>query len=158
MSGKIRTLFRERQTGPSREERFMFRRQLIHLALLVTSSMLLTVAVRAESTEAVESKFKVFCEEWMGKLAARERDNVQNIKWDTRADGVFGSYTAYSHEHTCVMKSGTNSVPVGTITYLEYLYEKRGSSIPEAKSSPPHPVETTEVTEIFRYSAGKWIY
>jgi hypothetical protein len=106
----------------------------------------------------VEGQFKAFCEEWMGKLAARERDNVGNMHWETRADGVVGSYTAYSQEHTCVLKDGTDSVPVGKITYREYLYEKRGPSLPEAKASPPHPVETTEVTEIFRYSDGHWIY
>jgi hypothetical protein len=115
-------------------------------------------AAPAESAADVETKFNAFCEEWMGKLAARERDNVGSIQWETRADGVIGDYTAYSTEHTCVLKSGTGDVPVGKITYREYRYEKRGASIPEAKSSPPHPVETTEVTEIFRYSAGQWIY
>jgi hypothetical protein len=115
-------------------------------------------AANAAPQGDVEGQFKVFCEEWMGKLAARERDNINNIQWETRADGVTGAYTAYSQEHTCVMKDGTGSVPVGKISYREYRYEKRGGSIPEAKASPPHPVETTEVTEIFRYSAGQWIY
>jgi len=112
----------------------------------------------ARDPQLVETQFKAFCEEWMGKLAARERDNVNNIQWETRADGVIGAYTAYSTEHTCVTKDGTGDVPVGKITYREYRYEKRGSSIPEAKASAANPVETTEVTEIFRYNAGKWIY
>ena len=117
-----------------------------------------SAAAAKPDPQLVETQFKAFCEEWMGKLAARERDNVTNIQWETRADGVIGGYTAYSTEHTCVMKDGTGDVPVGKITYREYRYEKRGTSIPEAKASPPHPVETTEVTEIFRYSEGKWIY
>jgi len=153
----------------------MFRWGPIGLVIVVAALAAATTSVEAQSGKGkksaansppaetaaspdVEEKFKSFCEEWMGKLAAREQDNAGNIQWETRADGVIGAYTAYSKEHTCVLKDGTGSVPVGKITYREYRYEKRGGSIPEAKASQPLPVETTEVTEIFRYSGGKWLY
>jgi hypothetical protein len=49
-------------------------------------------------------------------------------------------------------------VPIGKITYLEVRYEKRGTTREEAEGNPAKPLETTEVTEIFRYAKGQWIY
>lgn len=105
----------------------------------------------------VASQFTAFCEEWMGKLAARERHNVSHIKWDTKPEGVQGEYVGYTEEHTCTLKDGAK-VPVGKIIYREIVYQKRGGTVPEAEKSTAQPIETTEVTEIFRYSGGKWIY
>ena len=35
----------------------------------------------------VAGQFNAFCEEWMGKLAARQAHNVTHIKWDTKQIG-----------------------------------------------------------------------
>ena len=105
----------------------------------------------------VASQFTAFCEEWMGKLAAREQHNVTHIKWDTKPDGVQGEYVAYTKEHTCTLKD-TSQVPIGKIIYREIVYQKHGGTIPEAEKSEAQAIETTEVTEIFRYAAGKWVY
>jgi len=112
----------------------------------------------AACAQDVATAFEGFCGEWMHKLEEREQANVTHIKWESNADGVQGAYVGYTHEHTCVMKDGTNSVPIGKINYREVRYEKRGGSIAEAEQSPPRPIEITEVTEIFRYSKGKWVY
>jgi len=119
---------------------------------------LLTLLAAGAYAEDAASAFPKFCEEWMQKLDARERANVSHIKWEQRADGVLGTYVGYSQEHTCELKEGSHKTPVGTITYREVRYEKRGNTIPEAEKSTPNPVEVTEVTEIFRYEKGKWIY
>lgn len=105
----------------------------------------------------VATQFSAFCEEWMGKLAAREQHNVANIKWDAKPDGVKGEYVGYTQEHTCTLKDASK-VPIGKIIYREIVYQKRGGTIPEAERSAAQPVETTEVTEIFRYAGGKWVY
>lgn len=126
---------------------------------LISACVLLAFATAAHAQKSdVATAFEGFCTEWMHKLEAREQANVTHIKWETDSDGVHGDYIGYTQEHTCTMKTGTNSVPVGKITYREIRYEKRGPSIAEAEHSPSHPVETTEVTEIFRYDKGKWIY
>jgi hypothetical protein len=119
--------------------------------------VLLAGAAYGQDNDAA-SAFPKFCEEWMEKLDARERANVSHIKWEQRADGVLGTYVGYSREHTCELKEGTHSTPVGTITYRELRYEKRGNTQAEAEHSVANPIETTEVTEIFRYDKGKWIY
>jgi hypothetical protein len=102
--------------------------------------------------------FPSFCEEWMHKLEVREQNNVTHIKWESNADGVQGAYVGYTHEHTCTLKDGSGHVPVGEIIYREIRYEKRGSTIADAQQSEARPSEITEVTEIFRYSNGKWVY
>ena len=126
---------------------------------VIVLCILLAVGTTARAQDAaVASAFEGFCIEWMHKLEAREQANVTHIKWETGADGVHGEYIGYTQEHTCTMKSGTGNVPVGKIIYREIRYEKRGSSVKEAEGSAAHPVETTEVTEIFRYEKGKWVY
>jgi hypothetical protein len=102
--------------------------------------------------------FQGFCDHWIQMLQTREQTNATHIHWHTDAQGVLGSYVGYSREHRCVTKTGTGSVPIGEIMYDEVQYEKRGSSIAEARKSSPHAVDTTAVTEIFRYSKGKWVY
>jgi len=105
----------------------------------------------------VASQFDSFCVEWMGKLAARQEHNITHIKWDTKPEGVKGEYVGYTTEHTCTLKNETQ-VPIGKIIYREMVYQKAGGSIPEAEKSEARAIETTEVTEIFRYAAGKWVY
>lgn len=114
-------------------------------------------APRASSAE-IAAAFQVFCEDWMRTLAGREQKSLAEIKWDTIADGVQGTYTGYTKEHTCTVKEKGLSDPVGKITYLEVRYEKRGAAVGEAQQSQPRPVESTEVVELFRYAKGKWIY
>jgi hypothetical protein len=107
--------------------------------------------------EQVTEAFQTFCQEWMQKLAVRERDNIANIKWNTKPDGVQGEYVGYTQDHTCVVKN-EDTDPVGEIAYQEVRYEKRGATVAEAEQSPPHPVETTAVTELFHFEKGKWAY
>lgn len=128
----------------------------MRLLISLCGVLLLSSAAHAEDPARA---FTHFCEEWMGKLAAREAHNVTHIKWDTKAGAVSGEYVGYTKEHTCTMKNG-NSVPVGKIIYREVLYQKQGGSIAEAQKSTAKAIETTEVTEIFRYSKGKgkWVY
>jgi len=119
--------------------------------------ILLMVASVARAEEPADS-FPQFCDEWIEKLAARERDNVAHIKWEATGDIVKGDYVGYTREHTCVTKMGTQSTPVGKIVYREIMYEKLGPSIEEAQHTEARAVDVTEITEIFRYAGGKWIY
>jgi hypothetical protein len=116
-----------------------------------------TPASKKPTSEQIVAAFQTFCQEWMQKLAVREHDNIANIKWHTGPDGVQGEYVGYTQDHTCVVKNEDKD-PVGKIAYQEVRYEKRGATIAEAEKNLPHPLETTAVTELFRYEGGKWIY
>lgn len=115
-------------------------------------------AARKTTAEAAGIALLTFCDDWIHKLQVRERDNLAHIKWDTGADGVQGTYTAYSQEHTCKMMEGTEKDPVAKILYRELRYKKHGSTISEAEQSTPEPVEIFDVQEIFHYlkAKGKW--
>jgi hypothetical protein len=95
----------------------------------------------------------------MGFLETRERDNVKGIKWSKESAKVSGHYVGYSKEYDCVMKDrSSNGTPIATIQYKEYTYEKSGPSQGEAEHAQPNIIDATEVTEIFRYTKGEWVY
>lgn len=123
--------------------------------------MLFFVAAGSRAAEdAVASKFDAFCAEWMKKLEVREKDNRAGIRWKGGPDGVQGEFVGYSREHTCQLKpaNGPGTTPIGKIIYKEVVYRQTGKSTAEAQQATPVPVEATEVTEIFRYTRGKWVY
>jgi hypothetical protein len=109
--------------------------------------------------EQIADQLKLFCVKWMGFLETRERDNKKGIKWEKQPAGVSGHYVGYSKEYDCTMKErSSNGTPVATIQYKEYVFEKAGASQGEAEQAEPKTVDATEVTEIFRYNKGQWIY
>lgn len=108
--------------------------------------------------QAAKNSFPTFCKEWVQKLAERERRNQSLIEWREEQGQVRGTYIGYSKQHQCEYKEAKDSTPLGKITYLEVRYEKRGPTRQEAERNPAQPVETTEVTEIFRYAKGQWLY
>ena len=113
----------------------------------------------APSDEQIADQLKAFCVKWMGFLETRERDNKKGIKWEKQPAGTSGHYVGYSKEYDCVMKErSSNGTPVAIIEYKEFLYEKTGPSQGEAEQDDPAVIEATEVTEIFRYNKGDWVY
>ena len=113
----------------------------------------------AESDEKISEDLKSFCKKWMGFLETRERDNKRGVKWQAGPAGVKGQYVGYSTDYDCIMKErSSNGTPVATIVYREYLYETAGASQDVALAAKPTVVEATEVTEIFRYTKGQWVY
>ena len=116
-------------------------------------------ASSAESDAKISEDLKAFCKKWMGFLETRERDNKRGVKWQPQPSGVKGQYVGYSADYDCIMKErSSNGTPVATIVYREYLYETAGASQDAALAAQPTVVEATEVTEIFRYTKGEWVY
>lgn len=113
----------------------------------------------AASDERVAEQLRTFCAKWMGLLETRERDNRGGVKWEMHPNRVAGHYVGYSKEYDCTLKPrSSNGTPVATIQYKEFVYEKAGNSRGEAESAQPAVIDATEVTEIFRYDKGEWVY
>jgi hypothetical protein len=111
------------------------------------------------SDEKVADDLKQFCKKWMGFLENRERDNKRGVKWQNTGGTVKGQYVGYSTDYDCTMKErSSNGTPVATIVYKEYVYETSGASQDAALAAKPNVVDATEVTEIFRYTKGEWVY
>ena len=149
------------------------RRGLVGLALALVALSAPHAALAAEkakpkapaqvnpgaSDEKIAEDLKTFCKKWMGFLETRERDNTRGIKWQAKGAGTAGQYVGYSKEYDCIMKDrSSNGTPVATIVYKEFVYEKAGASKPEAEQATPSIIDATEVTEIFRYTKGEWVY
>lgn len=111
-------------------------------------------------TQKVLRDLDAFCKKWMHFLEVRERDNRKAIEWTAGPAGVSGKFVGYSPDYDCQLRDATsaNAVPVATITYREFIYQQEGDSRDVAAETAPRIMEVTEVTEIFRYSQGKWVY
>jgi hypothetical protein len=148
---------------------------LAALALLVASEPRPSAAADAKKAKAepvpakealkemVEGEdvreFRIFCDSWMQKLRERETYNVANIKWEKSADGgVTGQYVSYGTERTCIAREEPGKDPIGKITYREILYRRQGATQAAAMAGASTIVEQTDVTEIFRYAKGRWLY
>ena len=129
-------------------------------ASLVLTTLLFCAGTASAAEDVVASRFSSFCAEWMKKLEVRERDNRASIQWKASPDGVQGEFVGYSREHACQLKptDSAKATPIGKIVYRELVYRQAGKSTAEAMQGAPRPVDATEVTEIFRYSGGKWVY
>ncbi len=102
--------------------------------------------------------FHDFCQQWLNKLQVREQSNRRLVSWK-RVNGIFtGEYTGYGKIDGCSVKLRPGEQPVGRVSYREFTYRLEGSSREAAERSAVRIVGETEVTEIFRYSGGRWQY
>jgi len=110
-------------------------------------------------THDAEADFPAFCASWMQLVSARESNNRHAIQWRRDQTGFAGEYVGYGAAQRCEVKTGTpTGIPVGKLVYREFRYRQSGPSVDAAAQSPPVVVDVTEITEIFRYTAGKWVY
>jgi hypothetical protein len=134
------------------------------LGLSLLASILATPAWSAEriatgSADSAKADFPAFCRSWMQMVSARESDNRRAIQWRRDPSGFEGEYIGYGEAQRCEVKTATpTGVPVGRVVYREFRYRKSGPSVDAAAQSAPVVVDVTEITEIFRYAGGKWVY
>jgi hypothetical protein len=104
-------------------------------------------------------KFETFCGSWLGKLRERERFNKTKISWQKQPSGVVGEYVGYDTEtYRMVPPADVKQVPVGRLVYMELRFRVTGESEAVALKQKPEIIERTEVTELFRYDRGNWVY
>jgi hypothetical protein len=104
-------------------------------------------------------KFETFCGSWLGKLRERERFNRTKIAWQKGPSGVVGEYVGYDTQKTRMLPpEDVKQSPVGKLVYMELRLRISGQSEADALTKGPEIVEQTEVTELFRYDRGAWVY
>lgn len=102
--------------------------------------------------------FRAFCDSWMQKLRERDTYNVAHIAWKTQDGRVSGEYVSYGTDRTCSAREEPGKDPIGKITYREILNRREGATQAAAMAAAGTIVEQTDVTEIFRYAKGRWLY
>lgn len=112
-----------------------------------------------ERVARMQTTFAEFCRGWIDKLRERERHNLAQVKWEALGDGVVAEYVGYDTNNVGPQSvHHVESTPIGKLVYLEYKLRRAGKSKEEALSHEPEVVERTEVTEIFRFDRGSWVY
>jgi hypothetical protein len=109
--------------------------------------------------EELRDTFKTFCDGWMSKLRERERDNIAHIQWKPGERGVVGEYVGYDTTNITIPEiTTTGAEPVGRVVYMELKLRLTGTSDVDALAQKPEIIERTEVTELFRFDHGNWVY
>ncbi len=107
------------------------------------------------------SSFNKFCKVWMGKLAARERNNLKGASARKNGGRFVVEYTSYAQSpQRCEAKpTGVASNPyVGKLVYTERAVRRTGATKSKARSGSVQVVSEVEVMEIFRYDGKRWVY
>jgi len=111
------------------------------------------------SVEELTTKFKTFCDSWMEKLRERERNNIAHIEWKPGDRGVVGEYVGYDTTNIEIPAiTNPDKQPIGRVVYMELKLRLTGTNDVDALAQKPEIVERTEVTELFRFERGNWVY
>jgi hypothetical protein len=106
------------------------------------------------------ASFETFTIEWMQKLAQTEDFHRTQAKVSEAAGGFAAEYTGYlPTRYITIKKTSSSDTPfVGILTYFEKRLRCTGKTKEEAMKGPFDHVETNQVSEIFRFTKGKWVY
>lgn len=119
------------------------------------------VVVPTITEEEAHASFDAFTLEWMNKLQRTEEfQRTQRIKIIRSPNGVLAEYVGYlPHRHITVKKTSSKDTPfVGILTYYQQIMRSVGKTREEALKGPFQQAGTSQVSEIFRYTKGKWHY
>jgi hypothetical protein len=114
----------------------------------------------AVSEDIALATFDTFTIEWMKKLAETEEFHRAQAQVSQSPEGFSAEYTGYlPHRYIHVKKTEATDTPyVGILTYYERKLRCQAKTKDEALKGPFDQVETSQVSEIFRFTKGKWVY
>jgi len=107
------------------------------------------------------TSFEKFSQGWMCRLEQVNRDNSLDLKTESAANGrLVGRYICYGPDCAReVRTTDSKATPyVGIIRYAQKVMEKEGETPQKMKDHPGMPTSEIKVTEIFRYTGGRWVY
>lgn len=116
----------------------------------------------AEEDLVVKTGFDTFSSKWLQLFTEKGCSNRQKacvVQDPNKPNTIVMQY----HEITEVVgkevkTTGNKAAPyIGILKYKVMVYESEGVSVEEAKRGPFYKTKQVTMTEIFRYSNGKWI-
>ena len=131
-----------------------------------TQSRLAQIQVPARSAQdkaedTARKDFDTFTREWMRKLVKTEDFQKKKMMRMTQTEaGFVAEYTGYlPHRYTVVKPTESKATPfVGVLTYRKKKMRCVGKTKEAALEGPFEQAGTSQVSEIFRFTKGKWIY
>jgi hypothetical protein len=131
-----------------------------HTRYLIMLSAVLALTVSGPSTAiadpgktAAQKSFEQFVNVWMSRLDRIGKMNILGIDIMPRDQGFVGRYVCYGPECEFSIKETVSpETPfVGILHYSEKHFLKKGETRQMLTEKIP-------VTEIFRFTRGKWVY
>ena len=109
---------------------------------------------------SAQKSFEQFVNVWMSKLDRIGRMNILGIDIIPRDQGFVGRYVCYGPEcEFSIKETGSPETPfVGILRYSEKHFLKKGETRQKTFQSPGMLTKKIRVTEIFRFTRGKWVY
>ncbi len=114
-----------------------------------------------EAEDRVRASFDVFTRKWMQKLAATEDfQKKERMHIRQTPDGFVAEYIGYlPHRYTTIKLTRSQATPfVGILRYYKKTMRSIGKTKKQAINGLFTPAETSQVSEIFRYTKGEWVY
>ena len=114
---------------------------------------------KAEDT--AREGFDTFTREWMKKLIKTEDfQKKKKMRMTQTAEGFVAEYTGYlPHRYTVVKPTESEATPfIGVLTYYKKKMRCVGQTKEAALKGPFEQAGTSQVSEIFRFTKGKWVY
>jgi hypothetical protein len=111
----------------------------------------------------VKASFQEFQHDWLKRLKQHGKYGQENVRISEDPDQK-GSYIATYEDLTEPLDSRVNKTDqkatpyVGVLQYDKLTHVCRGKTPEEARSGPFHRESEESITEIFRFSKGKWVY
>lgn len=135
---------------------------LFLLAPLLLSLAPASLCLGGESVpSAILESFQQFSQGWMARLEQVSQQNSRTVKPEVAADGrVIGRYICYGPDCATEVRSTNSTVTpfVGIIRYPQKTMVKEGSSAQRLHEEQGIVAHAVNVTEIFRYTGGRWVY
>ena len=135
-------------------------RIVLCLVLLGILAMTPCLGVAADDEE-VKKAFDVFQNDWIAKLNQHGEVGEDKIKVERDPQGRYrASYRAIAKDRQCEVKAtGDKASPyVGVLKYEEQTFVSTADTPELARLGPFTCEKEVAVSEIFRYSKGKWLY
>ena len=116
----------------------------------------------ADDTQ-VQSSFLAFQKTWIQKLNKEGRYGEKSMRVDRSAEDrslFVARYDVVKEAGECrIKKTGQTTCPyVGVMRYEVWTCSAKGKTQDEAKRGPFDCQPQSEITEIFRYAGGMWVY
>jgi len=121
-----------------------------------------SVVYAADDTQ-IEASFVAFQKTWIQKLNKEGRYGEKSMRVDRSAEDRSLFVARYdmvkeSGEHR-IKKTGQTACPyVGVLRYEVWTCTAKAKTHDEAKRGPWECQPQSEITEIFRYAGGMWVY
>lgn len=120
----------------------------------------LTPSAGEEAEDRARASFDVFTRKWMQKLADTEDFQKKRMNVTQTQAGFVAEYIGYlPHRYTTIKLTQLKETPfIGILTYYKKTMRSVGKTKKQAINGLFEHAETSQVSEIFRYTKGEWVY